>query len=68
MLEFGIIDGIVDEPLGGAHSNPDQMVRILKKHIKNQILELSDIPADKLIDQRIDKYASIGHFDEVAKS
>ena len=32
MLNFGIIDGIVDEPLGGAHSNPEQMVKILKAY------------------------------------
>jgi len=65
MLNFGIIDGIVDEPLGGAHSNPEQMVKILKKHIRKQITELKKVPSDKLIEKRIDKYASIGEFDLV---
>ena len=65
MLEFGIIDGIVDEPLGGAHSNPEQMVKILKKHIKIQLAELKPINSDELITKRIEKYASIGEFDIV---
>ncbi len=67
MLEFGIIDGILDEPLGGAHSNPEQMVKILKKHIKKQIKELKEMPTEELIRSRIDKYASIGEYD-VAES
>ena len=63
MLEFGIIDGIVDEPLGGAHSNPQQMAKMLKKHIKAQIAELIDVDSDKLIADRIAKYSAIGEFE-----
>ncbi len=65
MLDFGIIDGIVDEPLGGAHSNPDQMVKLLKRHIKKQLSELIETDTDKLLEDRINKYAAIGEFDVV---
>ena len=65
MLEFSIIDGIVEEPLGGAHSDREQMVKILKRHIKKQIKELSALSKEELIADRIAKYASIGQFDQV---
>lgn len=64
MLEFGIIDGIVEEPLGGAHSNPEQMIKILKKHIKKQLAELSELSEEELVNARIAKYAAIGEFEE----
>lgn len=67
MLDFGIIDGIVEEPLGGAHSNPEQMIKILKKHIKKQLAELGEYSADQLIESRIAKYAAIGEFEEASK-
>jgi len=65
MFEFGIIDGIVKEPLGGAHTAPESMVKILKKHIKKQLAELMALDPQKRIDQRIDKYSKIGEFDMV---
>jgi acetyl-CoA carboxylase carboxyl transferase subunit alpha len=65
MLDFGIIDGVIEEPLGGAHSNPEQMIKIIKKHIKAQIAELMALSADELINSRIEKYASIGRYDVI---
>lgn len=63
MLEFGIIDGIIKEPLGGAHTNSEQMAKILKKHIKAQLAELKAIPTKKLLSQRIDKYSKMGRYE-----
>ena len=60
-----IIDGIVKEPLGGAHSDPEEMARLLKKHIKKHIKELSELDADERIQMRIDKFSSMGVFEEV---
>lgn len=67
MFEFGIIDGILKEPLGGAHTNPDSMVKILKKHIKKELAELNAMTVDKRIKKRIEKYAAIGEYDKKAK-
>lgn len=44
MQEFELIDDIVKEPLGGAHSDPEGMAKILKRHIKK---ELADIVIEK---------------------
>ena len=65
MLSFGIIDGIIKEPLGGAHSEPEQMAGILKKHIKKELAKLGKMKPDKRIDARINKYSSIGVYDTI---
>ncbi len=62
MLEFGLIDEIIKEPLGGAHADPEKMVKTLKAHIKKEIAALMEIDADTRIAQRIDKYSKMGQF------
>ncbi len=66
MLGFGIIDEIIKEPVGGAHTEPEAMAKILKRHIKKAIAELSEMTPEERIEKRIEKYASIGRF-EVTK-
>lgn len=67
MLDFGLIDGVVKEPLGGAHSDREGMIRALKKHMKKELKALMELSPDERIEQRIEKYTSIGKFTE-AKS
>jgi len=62
MLGFGIIDEIIKEPPGGAHAEPEAMAKILKKHIKKAIAELSAMSVDERIERRIAKYEAIGRF------
>lgn len=52
MLDFGIIDGIIKEPMGAAHIQPEEMAKALKKRIKKEITELATIPIDDLLSQR----------------
>ena len=63
MLEFGIIDGIIKEPLGGAHSAPEEMAKLLKRQIKKSIAELQEMSVEERIEARINKYASMGVYD-----
>lgn len=62
MFEFGLIDGIIKEPLGGAHTAPEDMAKILKRHIKKALNELNEMDADARIEARINKYRSMGNF------
>jgi acetyl-CoA carboxylase carboxyl transferase subunit alpha len=55
MYNFGLIDGIIPEPLGGAHTSPEEMAMTLKKWIKKALSELIDIPSDDLVESRIEK-------------
>ena len=60
MLEFGLIDDIVKEPLGGAHTDPEKMAKTLKSHIKAALAELLPMDVEERISQRIEKYAQMG--------
>ena len=60
MYEFKLIDGIIKEPLGGAHHAPVEMAKMLKRQIKKAILELRELSVEELIEARINKYASMG--------
>ena len=62
MLSFGLIDGIVKEPIGGAHADPDKMAKALKKHLKAQLEEVMPIDAEELVNTRISKYSKMGNF------
>ncbi|HXR82807.1 MAG TPA: acetyl-CoA carboxylase carboxyltransferase subunit alpha [Hanamia sp.] len=64
MLKFGLVDGIISEPLGGAHWNYDEAAANLKSYIKPIIEELKQIPAEERIRQRIDKFNKMGFWDE----
>ncbi|PRY15737.1 acetyl-CoA carboxylase carboxyl transferase subunit alpha [Pontibacter ummariensis] len=60
MLENKLIDGIIKEPLGGAHLNPEKMMRTLKKAIIKLLDELEGIDAEERIMQRIEKFSNMG--------
>ena len=60
MLHFKLVDGIIKEPLGGAHTEPEKMIRVLKKHILKTLDELDAIPAEERIMQRIEKFSAMG--------
>ncbi|MFM2395006.1 MAG: hypothetical protein RLZZ546_2989 [Bacteroidota bacterium] len=63
MLNFGLIDGIVPEPIGGAHTDHSVMAKILKEHITSQLSELCNMNADDRIVTRIEKYSKMGDFE-----
>lgn len=67
MLSFGLIDDIIKEPVGGAHTNPEEMAKMLKKQLKKSIAELQLMDADERIEARINKYAQMGVYEVVAQ-
>ncbi len=64
MLEQKLIDGIIKEPLGGAHTNPEEMFKIMKVELKKHITKLKELDPQKRIDKRIKKFCSMGVFHE----
>jgi len=59
-LELGVIDGIVPEPEGGAHTNPDEAARLLGESVREALDELESIPADELKRRRRARFRSLG--------
>lgn len=62
LLSLGIIDEAIPEPQGGAHRDPQKTGQNLKKCVKKYLEELKQIPADKLISLRYQKFRKIGAF------
>lgn len=60
MQSLGLVDDIIPEPLGGAHADPEAMYDLVKTEVLKHLSKLSPMDADKRIDQRIKKFASMG--------
>jgi acetyl-CoA carboxylase carboxyl transferase subunit alpha len=64
MYKNQLIDGIIKEPLGGAHQDPELMAQTLKKHIISDLDELGKKNTEELIASRIDKFCAMGVVEE----
>jgi len=64
LLELGMIDDVIDEPLGGAHREVDKMSKVLKDRILKELNELEKIDTETLVKQRIEKFCNMGFWEE----
>jgi acetyl-CoA carboxylase carboxyl transferase subunit alpha len=64
LLKLGLIDGIIPEPLGGAHRDGNTMAQTLKSFLKKTVSELIQVGIDELLKNRYQRLMSIGAFDE----
>jgi acyl-CoA carboxylase subunit beta len=64
LKELEVIDGIIDEPAGGAHNDVDYTVKRVKDTIYNNLLKLLDKDIDNLVDERYGNLREIGRFIE----
>lgn len=64
MYGNGLVDGIIPEPLGGAHLDYAAMAQILKSVILSSLAELEKLSPEQRIDQRIEKFEKMGVFNE----
>ncbi|HUI31680.1 MAG TPA: acetyl-CoA carboxylase carboxyltransferase subunit alpha [Candidatus Acidoferrales bacterium] len=64
LLQQKIIDRIVPEPIGGAHKNPKEAADILKKILIEELEPLTKMKPNKLVENRIEKFSSMGSFSE----
>ena len=64
MLKFGLVDGVIPEPLGGTHWDYKEASDILKKYLLPVIKELKAISPEKRIEQRIEKFGKMGFWEE----
>lgn len=64
MLSNKLIDGIIREPMGGAHNDPGAMTASIRKQILSDLKQLSTKDVSKLVAERIDKFCSMGVVNE----
>lgn len=67
LLEMKILDSVIPEPPGGAHRNVDKVAEILKATILTELKALKQTPIDNLIRNRIEKYGTMGFWEESVK-
>ena len=68
MHNFGLIDGIIPEPVGGAHWDYNEAAALLKPYLINALQELKQLDPQDRVNKRIDKYCRMGFWNEVEVS
>ncbi len=63
---LGLIDKVVNEPIGGAHRDPRAMMQTLKRALQDALKQLQDKPIEQLLDDRYERLMSYGKFKEQA--
>ncbi len=66
MSRFGLVDGVIPEPEGGAHWDYDGAATNLKIHLIKTLAELKQISPEERVKQRIEKFGRMGFWDEVS--
>ncbi len=64
MKGFGLVDGIIEEPLGGAHRDADRMYQTIKRRIKAELKKLMAQTNEERINARIEKFSNMGEIVE----
>jgi acetyl-CoA carboxylase carboxyl transferase subunit alpha len=62
LLNFGLIDGIIPEPPGGAQEDPDAAAELLRKKLRDALEELGPLSQRELVEQRYKKFRHMGNF------
>jgi acetyl-CoA carboxylase carboxyl transferase subunit alpha len=65
LKQLGLIDKVVNEPVGGAHRDPAAMIATLKKALAEALKSLAELPLDELVERREDRIVSYGKFKEL---
>ena len=63
--DLGLVDRVVNEPVGGAHRDPRVMARLLRRALADSLRQLHGLSAEQLVEQRLQRLLSYGRFQEV---
>jgi len=63
LIELGLIDKLIREPIGGAHRNPTQMAKRLKAVLLNELDVLGQLPTDELLQRRYERLRGYGAYE-----
>lgn len=64
LIELGVIDGIIEEPVGGAHNDPEATAVSIKETLEKHLKRLRKLSTSRLLNKRFDKYSNIGKFNK----
>lgn len=66
LLEQGVVDRVVPEPLGGAHNSPDEAIATVRRALVEELAALDGLPPAVLLEQRYQRFRALGRFAEAA--
>ena len=64
LLEHGLIDDVLDEPLIGAHRDKETAADVLKKYFLESVKALRELSEDEMLDQRYKRLTAVGAYSE----
>lgn len=64
LLKLGVVDGVVSEPLGGAHTDPEETAQRVGDTLEEALDELSELSAAELVRQRYDRFRDLGVYEQ----
>lgn len=64
LLKFGVVDDVIEEPLGGAHRDHRLMALKVKQYLRAQLRELVKVPVEELVEKRYQRFRKFGVFTE----
>jgi acetyl-CoA carboxylase carboxyl transferase subunit alpha len=62
LLDLGVVDRVVDEPLGGAHKHPQQAIKVMAEALKEELESLLTLTSEELLLQRQERFRNLGRF------
>jgi acetyl-CoA carboxylase carboxyl transferase subunit alpha len=62
LIELGCVDALIDEPPGGAHTDPDLAAKLLDDALQQHFTEIHKLPAKQLVDSRYNKFRKMAQF------
>jgi len=65
--DLGLIDRVVNEPVGGAHRDPRVMARLLRRSLADALRQLTGLSKEQLVNQRVERLLAYGRFQESSK-
>ncbi len=66
LLELGVVDRVIEEPLGGAHNNRDAAMELVRTALVEELDQLKVMTAEKLKRSRYDRFRALGRFEAIA--
>ena len=66
LMRLGVVDGVVPEPVGGAHRDWEAAAGHLRAALRGQLAALADRGPDALVNERYEKFRRLGAFEETA--
>jgi acetyl-CoA carboxylase carboxyl transferase subunit alpha len=64
LMDMGLVDEVIPEPLGGAHNNPDEVALKIGNCIETQLNQLSELTTERLVENRYQRLLSYGEFQD----